>query len=122
MSFYTSGCILELHTYLRRTVHAVPGIAPSRVVRCFYGLLPGECLLATHSASHTCVFFSCVRWQVETQKVVGSESGSAPMPDDALSDRIALLFQEADTDRNGTLSRAEFQAVRAWHITCGVLV
>lgn len=28
--------------------------------------------------------------------------------DDALADRIALLFQEADTDGNGTLSRKEF--------------
>lgn len=27
-------------------------------------------------------------------------------------DRVALLFQEADTDGNGTLSRAEFQEVQ----------
>lgn len=26
-------------------------------------------------------------------------------------DRVAMLFQEADTDGNGTLSRAEFQQV-----------
>ena len=38
------------------------------------------------------------------------------MPDDALSDRIALLFQEADTDGNGTLSRTEFQAVGTYYI------
>lgn len=30
---------------------------------------------------------------------------------DVLMDRVAILFQEADTDGNGTLSRAEFQQV-----------
>ena len=34
------------------------------------------------------------------------------MSHDVLMDRVALLFQEADTDGNGTLSRAEFQQVR----------
>lgn len=77
----------------------------------------GAFSLLTHLTAHSSAHHSSwrVRWQVETQQDIGAESGSSPMPDDALSDRIALLFQEADTDRNGTLSRAEFQAVRTWY-------
>lgn len=40
-------------------------------------------------------------------------AGSNDMSQDVLMDRVALLFQEADTDGNGTLSRAEFQQVIA---------
>lgn len=39
--------------------------------------------------------------------------GSGQVSEDVLMDRVAMLFQEADTDGNGTLSRAEFQQVRA---------
>jgi len=49
--------------------------------------------------------------KVEAQQTLGAESGQ--MSHDVLMDRVALLFQKADTDGNGTLSRAEFQQVGA---------
>jgi Ca2+-binding EF-hand superfamily protein len=43
---------------------------------------------------------------------VGSEDGeSGVSQDEALSERIALLFTQADVDGNGTLSRCEFMEV-----------
>lgn len=54
--------------------------------------------------------FSRVR-QVETEEAAGSQPPPSPMFE-SLPDRIGLLFQEADTDGNGTLSRMEFQQVR----------
>ncbi|CAM9106027.1 unnamed protein product [Pylaiella littoralis] len=44
----------------------------------------------------------------EIQQAEGSFARGA-LSQDVLTDRVALLFQEADTDGNGTLSRAEFQ-------------
>ncbi|CAN0314494.1 unnamed protein product [Ectocarpus sp. 12 AP-2014] len=50
--------------------------------------------------------------EVETQQTgEGPGGGSNDMSQDVLMDRVALLFQEADTDGNGTLSRVEFQQV-----------
>lgn len=65
-----------------------------------------------HEALDTILFvLSCCR-QVEAQgQGDASSAPDDPRFDDALSDRIAMLFQEADMDGNGTLSRKEFQEV-----------
>lgn len=49
--------------------------------------------------------------QVESQQTDQGSSPRGALSQDVLMDRVALLFQEADTDGNGTLSRAEFQQV-----------
>lgn len=58
---------------------------------------------------------ACSVRKVEAQQTgVGSPlAESDQMSHDVLMDRVALLFREADTDGNGTLSRAEFQQVGA---------
>ncbi|CAM9731190.1 unnamed protein product [Scytosiphon promiscuus] len=50
--------------------------------------------------------------EVPNEQSGESASGdSNQISTDVLMDRVALLFQEADTDGNGTLSRTEFQQV-----------
>lgn len=56
---------------------------------------------------------------METQGPEEAQDTPDPKLADALSDRMSILFQEADTDGNGTLSRTEFQEVPhicGWHV------
>eukprot|EP00752_Nemacystus_decipiens_P005237 g4753.t1 len=47
----------------------------------------------------------------QADEELGESVSGGHLSQDVLMDRVAMLFQEADTDGNGTLSRAEFQQV-----------
>lgn len=59
--------------------------------------------------------------QVATQGADEAHDAPDPKLTDALLDRMSMLFQEADADGNGTLSRKEFQEVPylfGWPLPC----